>query len=430
MMKITGIVAEYNPFHNGHQYHIEKTRELTGCDYIIAVMSGDFVQRGAPAIADKYLRAQMALSCGADLVLELPVFFAVASAEFFATGAVALLDALGCVDTLSFGAESDDRQLFWKASALLAKEDGSFSRSLREALKGGSSYPKARQQAFLNLLESNSQENHSQETAKPELLLSSPNNILGLEYCKALRMLSSTIRPLPILRSGSAYHDIQLEEGRCASATGIRRQLTSQESLSSIASHVPSPVLSVLEQNWGRCLPVMEEDFSLPVHLRLLEEQGNYEVYADFSAPLARRAGHLLVQYDSLPSFIGQLKTKNYTYTRIARSLFHLLLGITRQDAALARTLTSYAPYGRILGFRRSAAPLLSQIRRNSRIPLISKMADASNLLSSFYPTSEAEAALRLLELDVHASRIYEAVITNKFHLIQKNEYTRGVLCI
>ncbi len=488
-MKVAGIIAEYNPFHSGHQYHIRRTKELTGCDFTVAVMSGDFVQRGAPALADKYVRAQMALSCGADLVLELPVLYACASAEFFAWGGVALLDALSLTDVLSFGAELDDARLFWQVSGLLAREGGAFSRRLQEGLREGLSFPAARAQALLAGLprgeagelslggsaelppEGNAglplggnaelppegSAGLALENSLPQIraLLSSPNNLLGLEYCKALHVLGSPIRPLPVLRQGHAYHDSSLAPEGFASASAIRRGLLahwaehprlqqagqhsappadSWEGLdgsplpAAAAAQLPAACAALLREHWGQCLPVEETDFSLPVHLRLLAEKGRYETYADFSAPLARRAARLLPQYASLPAFTQALKTKNYTYTRAARSLLHLLLGITCEDMKMARQLPLPVPYCRILGFRKEAAPLLSQLRKASRIPLLTKMADARQALNAFYPPREAALAQRMLELDISAANLYEAVVTGKFHTVPKNEYTRGVL--
>ncbi len=196
-MKVTGIIAEYNPFHKGHEYQIKKARELTDADYVIVVMSGDFTQRGAPALLDKYTRARMALACGADLVLELPVRYACASAEFFAGGAVSILDGLGVVDYLCFGSESGDTEkIAASAHALLsAEKDDEYRRRIRQNQKEGLSYPAARAKA-LNL---------SDETDAQYWTL--PNNILGIEYCKALTLSQSKIRPLTILRQGSAYHE-------------------------------------------------------------------------------------------------------------------------------------------------------------------------------------------------------------------------------
>ena len=200
-MKVTGIIAEYNPLHKGHEYQLKEARRLTGADYIVVVMSGCFTQRGTPAVLDKYDRARMALSCGADLVLELPVRFACASAEYFASGAVSVLNATGCVDTLCFGSECGDTQALLSAAALLARAEQfpDYHTRLREAQKAGLSYPAARSRALEDF------------GGGDPSLFSLPNNILGIEYCRALETLKSPIRPLAIRRRGS-YHDTRLQE--------------------------------------------------------------------------------------------------------------------------------------------------------------------------------------------------------------------------
>ena len=203
-LKTTGIIVEYNPLHPGHIYHMEQTRKQTGADYLIAVMSGSFVQRGAPALLDKYTRTRMALLAGADVVIELPVCFATGSAGDFAAGAVSLLDKLGCVDGLCFGSESGDISLFEKTATLLQCESAAFSNALKNALKSGLSFPAARQQALLLCLDmakdmpSTACPDNNSTAEQTVALLSSPNNLLGLEYTLALLRRNSSIRPFTI----------------------------------------------------------------------------------------------------------------------------------------------------------------------------------------------------------------------------------------
>ena len=211
-MKTVGIIAEYNPFHNGHAYHIRKAKELTHADYCVVVMSGDFVQRGAPAIMDKYLRAESALLNGADLVLELPVCYSISSAEHFARSSVALLDKLGVVDTLCFGSECGDIRVLTEFAQALTDESPVFKKTLDREIRIGHTYPQARNTAL--------------EISAPHLtsyinVLTSPNNILGIEYCKALLFWKSTIVPYTVKRAGSSYHDNSLDTGFC-SALAIR----------------------------------------------------------------------------------------------------------------------------------------------------------------------------------------------------------------
>ena len=216
-MKVAGIIAEYNPFHKGHQYHIEETRKQTGADYVIAVMSGDYVQRGEPAIADKYMRTRMALSGGVDLVIEMPVIYATASAEYFATAGIGILDRLGCVDYLSFGSEWADVEDYSSYATLFLEEPEEYRQILQEQLKRGKSFPEARAFTAGKLL----------FDSKPETaveFLKEPNHILGLEYIKALRRRNSSIQPITVKRKGNHYHEKILAE-EYSSATSIRREL-------------------------------------------------------------------------------------------------------------------------------------------------------------------------------------------------------------
>ena len=199
-MKIAAIIAEYNPFHNGHKYQIDETRKKTGADYIVILMSGDFVQRGAPAICNKYIRTETALLGGADVVLELPSLYAISSAEYFSQGAVTLLNHLGCIDYLSFGSECGDIDTLMSCADKLCHFSDAQNRLLSSLQKQGLSFPAARMQGLLTGLEPSTQKEY-------ELLLSSPNNILGLEYCKSLLASNSTISPVTILRKGAGYHD-------------------------------------------------------------------------------------------------------------------------------------------------------------------------------------------------------------------------------
>lgn len=218
-MNVTGIVAEYNPFHNGHAYQIRKARKLTDCDYCVAVISGDFVQRGEVSVFSKYLRTKMALLSGADLVLEIPSIFAVSSAEDFAAGSVALLDNLGVVTHLCFGSELGQSKNFMKAAKILGKESAAFSGKLKEGLQNGLSWPQARAFALNAELSYHEGTKDSKEIIS---LLETPNNLLGVEYCKALLRRGSSITPVTVKRKGNGYHSEDLD-GEMASASAIRK---------------------------------------------------------------------------------------------------------------------------------------------------------------------------------------------------------------
>ena len=393
MAGITGIIAEYNPFHNGHAYQIEQARLLTGCDFLVVVMSGDYVQRGAPAVFDKYTRARMALACGADLVLELPVACSCASAEFFASGAVSLLDGLGCVDFLCFGSESGNLQSLMEPARILAKESPVFQEALRRGLSLGLSFPAARKEAF-------------RACASNPDILDLPNNILGIEYLKALLQRESILKPVTIKRKGQGYHDTLLDSG-FASASGIRRFLKQEEAplsaLPALKESLPDPVMEVLKDTLAHTLPVWEEDFSMLLRYELLRQSASdLTRYADISPDLGRRLKNCADKFSSFSEFVALVKTKDVTYTRITRALFHILLNLTGED-----TRNSVAmPYARILGFRKDHSRILGLLKENSRIPIIPKAAD--------YKTYLTPDLQPLFEKDLFAANLYETIAAAK----------------
>lgn len=414
-MKIVGIIAEYNPFHNGHAYHIRKAKELTGADYCVVVMSGDFVQRGAPALMDKHMRARIALMNGADLVLELPAYYALGSAEYFAGGAVTLLDKLGVVDFLCFGSECGDVELLKTFARLLLHEDKTFKQTLDHNLRMGHSYPQARNAAI--------------EASAPHLtthidILSTPNNILGIEYCKALLKTESKITPFSIRRAGACYHDESLQAAFC-SARALREALKCSGTSDVILNQIPDNARELMEEQYLKTYPIFEDDLSLLMYYQLLSESsGDFTGYPDIDRELSDRLLKFLPQYRNFTSFCDVLKSKNRTYTRISRSLLHILLKIYRED--LAHYLSEdQIFYARMLGFRESAGPLLSAIKQNTSVPLLSKLADAQNLLTG--------TGLKMLEHDIYASHVYQGIVHCKYagqDTPEINEYKTSIVKI
>lgn len=405
-MNVTGIIAEYNPFHNGHLYQIEEIKR-SGADYIIIVMSGDFLQRGTPAILDKWTRAHMALSAGADLVIELPAVFATASAQYFARGGVSVLDKLGVVNTLSFGCETADLSLLKECASYLWKEPASYRDKLQALLKEGCSFPKAREEALTSALGS-----------EAAAFVSSPNNILALEYCIALLERNSSIQPMPILRKGSGYHEKDLSGSCLPSATAIRGQLASDFSLKELQKHLPPSVASILKENHEKLL-LSEDSLSLLLKYKLLSKSNVLDTYADVTPDLADKICKNLNQYQNISQFMDLLKSKDLTHTRINRALTHILLDIT-QDMYTDVKTNDYASYARVLGFHKRALPLLSEIGKHSSIPLITKLADAHKQLS--------DHNYALLEHDIFCSHVYESVIADKTDHPFQNEFTRQIL--
>ena len=410
-----GIVAEYNPFHNGHAYHIKKAKELADAEYCIVVMSGDFVQRGSPAIYDKYTRTAMALSCGADLVLELPSVFATSSAEDFSSCGVALLNNLGVVDSICFGSECADLEKLTSIASILANESPLYSEELRRQLKKGLTFPQSRTMALMTIGAMK-----EEDTA----ILTAPNNILGIEYIKAIIRQQAALKPITIARKGQGYHDFVLTPESFCSATGLRKAIKESNELSSktdtIFDYVPESVkLKILESK-----PLYTNDFSLLLNstlLRLSMEGQPYHNYSDVSEELAARISKQIPDYDSFNEKINQLKTRQYTYTRVSRALLHILLGTTSRLSEDGKK-AGYAPYARILGFKKSSAPLMGEIKKRGSIPLISKTAGAETSLSG--------AAASMLRHDFYSSHIYQTVLQAKYETKVKNEFTQSVVIL
>lgn len=412
-MKTVGIIAEYNPFHNGHKYHIEKAKEITGADYCIIIMSGNFVQRGAPAIMDKYLRTKAALMCGADLVIELPIHYSTASAEYFASGAAALLDKLGVTDSLCFGSECGNIEILSEIADVLLSESDEFKNTLKQRLKEGNTYPKARNDALC--------------VAAPHLnkhldVLNSPNNILGLEYLKALKRRNSKIEPFTITRIGTGYHDNDLNNSY-SSALAIRESVMIKRDIRFIKAQIPECTYEIIEKEYLKTFPIFPEDISCFLNYKLLQEQETgFEKYFDIDSSFSDRLTRHILDLMNYDSLCETLKSKNMTYTRVSRNLLHILLNIYQSDVS-AYCSEDYIYYARMLGFKKEAAPLLSAIKAASTIPLISKLADADSLITS-------ENGIKMLKYDIMASHMYSLIVQHKFNQFFCNEYTEPIIII
>lgn len=393
-MKTIGIIAEYNPFHNGHAWQIAEAKKRTEADYAVIAMSGDFVQRGEPAMTDKFTRTKMALAGGADLVLELPVQYACGSAEYFARGAVSLLHRIGVIDTLCFGCENEDARAFHALAEVLAHEPDSFQAYLKEALSNGNSFPKARLEALKNWISKHPDCSLSADTCSS--LLSSPNNTLGLEYLIACKRKGISMNVLPIKRTGTDYHALE-PNGQFASATAIRKNPELA------ADYIPKESLSILQHAKSTCDFHCSKDYSALLHYALLMKK-DYCDFLDINSDLSDRIRNLLPQYESWNQFVTLLKTKQLTESRIRRCLLHILLGI-RSDIFAENRLPGLS-YARVLGFRKSAAPLLGKIKKEGQIPLLSKTSDAKRLLT--------ESELVMFELNLRSSAIYHSTDTNR----------------
>ncbi|MBO5303518.1 MAG: nucleotidyltransferase [Lachnospiraceae bacterium] len=415
-MKVVGIIAEYNPFHNGHAYQIQKAKEITGADYVIVVMSGNYVQRGTPAIIDKFARTSMALKNGADLVFELPVLWSTASAEYFSMAGVKLLDSLGIVDFISFGCETKNFSLLTTAAKILAEEPEEFSALLKDSLKQGMTYPAAREKALFTYLK-NDFDNELHE------ILSSPNNILAIEYCKAIYSLNSNIQPCPILRTGAGYHETDLHAS-LSSASALRKLLFSDAASAYkkevFQQNIPSDSLEALADSSGAFLH--ENDFSSMLYYKLfLEQEMGFEAYGDSSPYLSNRIVNLLDSYLDFEQFCTLVKTKDVTHTRIRRLLLHILLNIRQTDYLSGKEL-QYIPWLRILGFKKESSVLLTEIRKKTALPMITKTTKAKDMLSA--------KAYALFQKELSASNLYYGTLSQKINTTVKNEFQRELVLL
>lgn len=424
-MKTAGIIAEYNPFHRGHKYHIEETRRLTGADYVVAVMSGDFVQRGEPAIADKYMRARMALAGGADLVLEMPVVYAAASAEYFAMAGVGILDGLGCVDVLSFGSEWGSEEDYARYVPLLVNEPDAYREILQKELKKGKNFPQARAFAVSSMFP-------DLKAGEVEHFFAEPNHILGLEYMKALSYLNSGIKPLIIPRRGSHFHEKKLEGG-FSSATAIREYLNrvsktdqekeaAREELSEILGPDPENCAVFLEKyfkgetvSWADLMPYLDYTFLLKKNVLGKYFGMNRELFGRFQK--------LFVPGLSFEELMGRLHARQLTDAALRRVLLHIVLHIKDQHF-LEDAKNILLPYVRVLGFKRKAAPLLKEIRFQTKLNLIQRPVEGTRLYGS-----RTEEAL-LYNLDIRSADFYEQIAARKAGRQPVSEFKRQQIIV
>lgn len=367
-MKVVGIITEYNPFHNGHKLHLEATRETTSADGIVCVMSGNFTQRGIPAILDKWTRAKMALENGVDLVLEIPTLFAVSSAEFFAKGAVDLLNSLGIVDSLCFGSESEDIDLINSIANILTNEPEELKMIIKAEMDNGEPFTKARSTAILKYL-TNFNSNVNKE--KVLTLLNSSNNILGIEYCKNLIRTHSNIKPFSIKRIGSAYNDV-VPTSEFASATSIRELINNNVSIGELEKYMPKASFSILSdvlEKRGK-LPSPEEMFYY-IKYKLLTNYNSINKIPDVTEGLDNKIRKEVINATSLTDLILKTKSKRYTYTRISRILCQFFIGFDEFNIIDLRKCTP--SYIRILALNSKGAQILKLIKKNSESEVINK---------------------------------------------------------
>ncbi len=433
-MRTVGIIAEYNPFHTGHAYHIRKAKELSGAAYAIVVMSPDFVQRGEPAVFDKFTRTRMALQNGADLVLELPIRYAAGSAEYFALGAVTLLEQLGVTDTLCFGTEDADLSLFQNISNILADEPAEYTEKLRQALKHGKTYPQARAEALVCALSGYGFSASAYRTdsvpagSDPDSILrvlNSPNNILGIEYCRALQKLKSRILPIPVRREGISYHSTGLDRSYCSAAA--LRQAISVRAVPESGSALES-VLRYIPENCRRlfldaCENIVTSEELLPFLTQKLLALDSFDSIFDISSDLSDRIRNLRFHCigKTYAEIVALLKSRQLTEAHIRRSLLHLILDIRADDVKNSCSGKGIA-YAKVLGLRRDASPLLHRIKKECSVPFLTKPAHASCLMDSF--------SARMWQQDLFASHLYRSIRSKRAADPFRSEYEISPLII
>lgn len=396
-MKLTGIVVEYNPFHNGHEYHIKKSIEKTNCDGIVAVMSGNFVQRGLPAIIDKWQRTKMALLNGVDLVIELPVIYSVSSAEFFAFGAVSLLNSIGVIDNICFGSEAEDSEALCSIAQILTEEPLEYKVLLNNFLASGNSFPKARTMALEKYCKSQCDEHDIAP------ILSLPNNILGIEYYKSLIKLNSSMTAFPIKRLGSDYNDKMLTN-RLASATALREFFRTNKNIENIRNYLPVNSFNILSDLYNKNYPLVTGDEMLDyIKYRFYSGDKTLNKLPDASEGLDNRIYNFIDKSSSINNLIEMAKTKRYTYTRISRLLCQYFLLFDRFNYAELRSLP--CPYARILGFNNKGREIIKEMKKSSSIPIITKLPNEIN--STLKADISATKAYSLLNKKVAGNADY-----------------------
>lgn len=410
MGKVLGIISEYNPFHNGHLYHLIKSKKITNAEYTIAVVGGNFTQRGNASLLDKWSKTEMALLNGIDLVIELPLLYSISSAENFAEGAIKILDSLQIVDTISFGTETSDINILDRFADILYNEPKEYKALLSHELSKGMSYPKARENALMLYLN---------DIRRFAPILSSPNNILGIEYLKALKKYRSTITPLSIQRIKSGYNDINFS-GNIASATAIRNLILNHE-YKDLNKILPISSYSILKENIKKGHIVRDiSNFDKIVLYKLrsmsIEEISNLP---DVSEGLEYSIKKAADSCNTIYELINIVNSKRYTKTRLQRILLYALLNVTKKDIQISKKVM---PYIRILGFNEKGKYIVSQISRNkNKLNLITSV-------KKFNDQNTNKNLQLMLKKDINATNTYTLGFENDSW--SNLDYTQKIITI
>ncbi|WP_270839968.1 nucleotidyltransferase [Peptacetobacter hiranonis] len=429
-MNITGLIVEYNPFHNGHIYHLQKSLEKTNADASIAVMSGNFIQRGEPALFDKFSRAKAAVKSGVDLVVELPSIYASQSAELFAKGSVSLLNSLGCVNSICFGSEEGNIDALYLIASILCLEPQEFKEKLSSYLGEGMLFPTARNKALFDYINSPDflfGDNFNDIDLSEERLndiLSSSNNILGIEYIKQLISLKSDIKPFTIGRIHSEYNSEEIS-GNINSATAVRKKLheiissaeqntsnineliNSIRTSADITNSIPESTLNMITSNIEKgFLPMYPEYFFETLISTIIRDKKNLESYFDISEGIENKIFKAALVAKDYNELLNLVKSKRYTMTRIKRCLNNILLGITKDDIELAKGINTI-PYVRILAFNSKGREIIREIKKSSEIKIINKFSEVEHFMDD-------KNFKFLIENDIKCTDIYNTIYYKK----------------
>ena len=406
MSKILAIVAEYNPLHNGHLYHLQKSKKMLNPDYSICIMSGNFCGRGNVSIIDKWSKTEIALKCGFDLVIELPVLYSISSAENFAEGAVKILDAFGLNVTLSFGSECGNLDVLNNIADVLYNEPHEFKTILMHELSKGLSYPKARENALLIYLN---------DVRKYANVLSEPNNILAIEYLKAIKKLKSNVNAYTIKRIDAGYNSLKIKD-RLASGTAIRNLIKNGKDIKKL---IPSASYKTITENLenGKLiydLSMFEKEIIYTLRKMSVQEIANLQ---DVTEGLENSIKQAANNCNSLEDLINSVKSKRYTRSRIQRILLYAILNITKKDI---QDSYKVKPYIRVLGVSKHGKTLLSEISNyNTKYPIITS-------IKKFMDDNNNKILRNMMEKDILASNIY--TLGYKYDSKSNLDYTKKII--
>lgn len=409
MSKVLGIIAEYNPFHNGHLLHLEKSKKICDAQYSVCVMSGNFVQRGNTSIVNKWVKAEMALKSGVDLVLELPTVYSISSAENFAEGAIKLLNSLKIVDTISFGSENSDINVLNRISSVLHEEPKQYLEFLNSESKKGLSFPKARENAILLYLNDKKYLN----------ILNQPNNTLAIEYLKALKKYKSHISPISVKREKVFYNSNCIVD-EYASATAIRNMIINEQ-FNDIRKVIPASSYNLLmnEIEEGHLvidISKFEKEILYAIRRLSADDIKNFPEVTEGLENAIKNASN---SCNNLSELINMIKSKRYTHTRIQRILLYILLNITKKDMYLSR---KNIPYARILGYSPQGKELISEIyKANPKITLITSV-------KNFLDSSNNKTYKYMLNKDILATNIYTLAYKN--NSTANLDYTKKIVTL